>query len=230
MIRVLRPNRQRAQNAITLIWIILGLEIVAFISSYFQYDLLNTILNGGEISMEEADANDTREQIIAIIHLIAHIVSGVVFIKWFRRAYYNLHQVVKYLSYSEESAASAWFMPIIGLYRPYQIMKELYSETKKLLTQHKLDKFARGLSSSLLGLWWTLWIISAILGQVVFRYTVSAEVVDEMITATTMSMVSNIIGIPLAIIAVKVIQSYSSIEPLLNEIVLEEDETTTNNF
>ncbi len=92
MTEKLRPNEQRAKNAIVLIWIILALEIASLISGYFQYDLLNTVANGGEISTETANANDSREQIVGIIYMIAYIISGIMFIQWFRRAYYNLHQ------------------------------------------------------------------------------------------------------------------------------------------
>ncbi|MFN9112029.1 MAG: DUF4328 domain-containing protein, partial [Bacteroidota bacterium] len=63
----LRPNEQRARNAITLIRIVLVLEIIAFISGYFQYNLLKGVADGGEVSTETANANDTREQIVAIL-------------------------------------------------------------------------------------------------------------------------------------------------------------------
>lgn len=134
----LKPNGQRAKNAITLIWIVLVLEIVSLISGYFQYDLLQTIANGGEISTETANTNDTIVEIIGIIYLIAYIISGVTFILWFRRAYFNLHLRVNHLSQTEGWAAGSWFVPIVSLYRPYQIMKELYHETRKLLSKKGL--------------------------------------------------------------------------------------------
>ena len=68
----LKPNEQRAKNAITLIWIVLALEIASLISGYFQYDLLQTAANGGVISTETATANDTREQLIGIIFNSIH--------------------------------------------------------------------------------------------------------------------------------------------------------------
>ena len=83
----LRPNEQRAKNAIMLIWIVLGLEVVLFISSNFQLELLNRMAIGSNYTMEEATANDTREGILGMVYLITFIVSAVMFIKWFRRAY-----------------------------------------------------------------------------------------------------------------------------------------------
>ncbi|MDA8570990.1 DUF4328 domain-containing protein [Schleiferiaceae bacterium] len=227
MTEKLRPNEQRAKNAIVLIWIILALEIASLISGYFQYDLLNTVANGGEISTETANANDSREQIVGIIYMIAYIISGIMFIQWFRRAYFNLHQKVNHLSHSEGWAAGAWFVPILNLFRPYQIMKELYNETKDLLVKNGLN-ISENFSTGILGWWWTLWIIDNFLGQFVFRYSMRAETIDELTTMTIASMVSNIVGIPLALITVKVIKGYSNIEPLLNEITDQEESTTHN--
>lgn len=230
----IRPNEHRAKNAITLIWVMLILEAVSLISGYFQYDLLRNVANGVETSTDAANANDLREQIIAIIYMMAYIVSIVTFILWFRRAYYNLHQKIDYLSYSEGWAAGAWFVPIVCLYRPYQIMKELYTETKELLSRSELETIggisastsknlsARSiditdnLSTGRLGLWWAFWIISSILGQIVFRYSREAETIDELINLKIIDMVSSIISIPLALITIKVIKNYSEVEPSLS--------------
>jgi len=221
----LKPNGQRAKNAITLIWIVLALDIVSLISGYFQYDLLQTAANGGKISIETAIANDTREQIIGIIHFIAFVISAVTFIQWFRRAYYNLHLRVNHLSHTEGWAAGSWFVPIVNLYRPYQIMKELYQETKELLTKKGLS-INENFTTGYLGWWWTLWIINKIIGQFVFNYSMKAESIDEWTIITVASIVRNVVGIPLALITVKVIKDYSKVELLLREI--KDEEETTN--
>jgi len=51
-----------------------------------------------------------------------------------------------------------------------------------------------------------------------------AETIEELTVATIASMISNIVGIPLAFLAIKVIKDYSRVEPLLNEIRLKEDQ------
>ena len=114
----LKPNGQRAKTAITMIWVVLILEIISLISGYLQYDLLQILANGGDVSMEAADSNDLREQAISIVYLITFVISGVTFIQWFRRAYFNLHSKVNHLSHTEGWAAGSWFVPIINLYRP----------------------------------------------------------------------------------------------------------------
>lgn len=218
----LRPNEQRAKNAIILIVIVLVLEIANLISSYMQYNLLQTFANGGFISTEAAEANDTREALFGAIYFITYIVSVFTFIMWFRRAYFNLHQKVTNLSFSEGWAAGGWFVPIVCLYYPYKIMKEIYVETKKLFTKKGLSEKVN-YSTSYLGWWWALWIISNIIGQFIFRVSLkSADTIDNLMITTVAQMISNILGIPLALIAVKIIKDYSKIEPFLAEIGDEE--------
>jgi hypothetical protein len=219
----LKPNGQRAKIAIMLLWIVLTVEIISLLSDYLQYDLLQTVANGGQISSETATANDLRQKIIGLIYLAVFIISGITFIRWFRRAYYNLHLKAESLSFTEGWAAGCWFVPIISLYRPNQIMKELYQETQSLLSK-KNENYAKKLTTHSIGWWWALWIISSFLGQFIFRYSLKAETIDELTTSTVASIVASIIGIPLAIITVKVIKDYSEIEPLLYELKDEEEE------
>jgi len=220
----LKPNEQRAKNAIMLIWIVLAMEIISMLSGYLQYDLLQQVLAGAEISEETATANDLREQVIGILYLIAYIISVVTFILWFRRAYFNLHLKVKHLSHTEGWAAGGWFVPIVSLVRPYRIMKELYQETKELLTKKGIA-FNQNFSTSALGWWWALWLFNGFVGQILFRYSLNAETIEEISTSSVLSMFSNIIGIPLALITVKVIKDYASVEPLLRQVTDEPTET-----
>jgi hypothetical protein len=220
--KTLKPNGQRAKNAITLIWIVFSLEIVSFISGYFQYDLLQSAANGATIITPlDVTLNDLREQSIGVLYLVVYIVSTVTFIQWFRRAYFNLHLRVDNLLHPEGWAAGSWFVPIISLFRPYQIMKELYEESSELLEKKGMND--NGLSTSYLGWWWALWIVSSVVGQFVFRYTMSAESIDEFIFSTTSSMFHNILNIPLALLAIKVIKDYSKVEPILFELKDEEE-------
>lgn len=218
----LRPNEQRSRLAILFVWIAFAIEMASLISGYFQYDLLKSIQNGGAVTIEEANANDNRELIIAILNMIVFIISAITFIRWFRRAYYNLHQLVSSLSHTEGWAAGAWFVPIVSLYLPYQIMKELYKKTKHLLLQSNSDMPVY-LSITSVGIWWTLWIIQNIIGQVAFRVTMNAETIDGYILGSLFNIVSSILFIPLTLVTIKVIKDYAAVEPLLQKVVTEEN-------
>jgi len=85
--------------------------------------------------MEAAESNDLRQLVIAIISMVVALISAVTFIMWFRRAYFNLHSRVSKLSFTEGWAAGAWFVPIVNLGRPLNIMQELYNKTAALLKE-----------------------------------------------------------------------------------------------
>lgn len=210
----LRPNKKRANYAMVLILIILVMEFVSFISYGFQLFLLQNLAEGIQVTHEQANANDLRVLIIQLLIFLLHIISAITFIRWFRRAYYNLHQKIKVLSFSDGWTAGAWFVPVISLYRPYQIMKELFQDTKVLLTNKGIN-VSSSFNTKILVWWWTLWLVNNIAGNIIYQLSTNKESVDELITYTIASMVMNIIGIPLALITIKMIQDYSEIEPLL---------------
>ena len=217
----LRPNEKRAKNAILLIWIVLTSYSISAISNYLQFNLLQSIADGAHISIETAEENDTRQIILGSIFLLVFGISGITFIQWFRRAYFNLSLKVKHLSNSEGWAAGSWFVPILNYYLPYQMMKELYHETKVLLLEKGVS-LTEELNTKFLRWWWALWIVNIICGQVIIQYTRSAETIDDLITITIIQIVGFAFEIPWAILTVKVIKDYSEIEPLLLELKDEE--------
>ena len=205
----IRPNEQRANIAILMVWIVLAMEVISLFSNYFQYDLLNQVSDGNPLLMDDANANDSRVQLIAVLYLMVFIVSGITFIMWFRRAYFNLHNRVDFLEYSEGWAAGSWFVPIMSLFRPFKIMKEIYQVLLRIL--HKKE-IKTNVSTQFLGWWWFLWVVNGVIGQMSFRLSMHAETLNELIKSTTIEMIGNVLGIPLAILTVKVIKDASILE------------------
>ncbi len=153
--------------------------------------------------------------------MIVSIISAVAFIQWFRRAYFNLHSLVPNLTYTEGWAAGSWFVPVIGFFRPYQIMVELYNKTIARLVERKLFE-NQSFDLSFVKVWWALWIIVSIIGRVVYKYISEAETLDKFIDFTIFSMVESILYIPLSLITIKVIKVYSNFENILfNDVTIE---------
>jgi uncharacterized membrane protein len=225
----LRPNQQRAKNAILLIYIVLAMNIVVFISSYMQYSMLEKASGGHFPSFEEAKANDQRELLVAVIYMIIYIVSAITFIQWFRRAYFNLHQRVKNLSSSEGWAAGCWFVPVLNLFKPYQIMSEMFKETAKYLAD-KTKESTLNLSNGIVGLWWTIWVVNAVTGYYVYIQTRELKSIETMMDITMLSMISALLLAVLAPITIKIIKNYSAAEEVLAEETGSNDTSTYNSL
>jgi hypothetical protein len=218
---MLKTNQKRSQIAITLIWICLIVNLISLFSSYLQFQLLTQLSKGVEIANYKLEQNDSREQLVGIVTLIVSIISAVAFIQWFRRAYFNLHSLVPNLTYTEGWAAGSWFVPVIGFFRPYQIMVELYNKTIARLVERKLFE-NQSFDLSFVKVWWALWIIVSIIGRVVYKYISEAQTLDKFIDCTIFSMVESILYIPLSLITIKVIKVYSNFENILfNDVTIE---------
>lgn len=210
----LRPNSQRAKIAIAMIGVVLGFQIVSCISDFMQLTLLNSVQNGYSYAMDTLNANDLRQRVIAILNFCVLIASAVTFIQWFRRAYYNLHLMDGNLRFTEGWASGGWFVPILSLFRPYQIMSEMFYVARAILVRN-LPHFQPKQHSNMLGVWWALWVINNIWGNVSSRMSISARTLDALVTSTHISMWNIVIQIPLALIAIRVVQEYSGMEGLL---------------
>jgi len=206
----LKTNDRRSKNAISMIWAVLALSTISFLFSFFESLFVN------EINEEEGNISYLLFYLAYSLPLFLNfavaVASIVTFIMWFRRAYNNLHQLRGNLSYNESWAASSWFIPIMNLYVPYRIMKELYNGTSTLLSQN-LETCTTRLKADYLVWWWTLWIITGIFGQISFR----AYWNDNADIGLPADIISALLLIPLAVVTVIVIKDYAEVEPLLYE-------------
>ena len=212
-------NTKRAQNLILTFWILIGLTFIGIISGYFELELLQNAQNGLYVDESEANANDLRQGVIGITQTILFIISIVLFLNWFRRAYGNLHRVgISYLNHSETMAVWAWFIPIIVLFRPVQIMNEIWNET-----QIKIKKFdSRYIIKNggfMIGLWWTFFIVSNVVGRYVMSTAFKDETIEQLIDASEAMLISDLIQVPEALLVVLIVSQLSKMEIKLAEEV-----------
>ncbi|MES2836949.1 MAG: DUF4328 domain-containing protein [Bacteroidota bacterium] len=212
---IFKPNDKRAKYAIIGIWIVFTIEIISMLSNYLQYDLIDSVMNGLSISQLVADNNDKRQQIINLISLLFIIVSGVAFIYWFRRAYYNLGLIANTM-HTDNWAIWAWVTPIISLFRPYQIMKELYEKTDNYLIDEKGISVEKT-KLPFIGVWWFFWLAARTTESVLSKIYSKSDTIEQIMFSTKMFIVFNFVELIHCIIAIKIIADYSKKESILFE-------------
>lgn len=210
---MLRPNKNRSNRLILVLWIYTAFTQLESISAIAQYFLLKRI-QSGDFNMNEVNANDTRQSIVAVIMLLLYVGTAIVFIQWFRRAYYNLHQLSNKPSYSEGWAAGAWFVPFMNLGRPFNIMKEMMTISEDMLVQANLTREDSSRRRSV-GIWWTLWIAVSVLIDVNARIQAKSEDLTVLTNSTLADVILSLLYIPLTIFTVKMIKKYAELEELL---------------
>ena len=207
----MKPNANNAKHAILFIWIALALKLALFVSDLAQHGFPQSsaffIFKVIKVKVR-ASTESTIDILLLIACIIAFTASAVFFLRWFKTAYHNLRQKIRYAGYSEGWAIGSWFIPILNIFIPYQIMKEIYMETENFLISRGY-KIGRELTLGPVGWWWALWIISGI------RISFSPS---SGILAVIAAIVGNIVFILLALVTIKVIKNYARIEPLLQQI------------
>lgn len=219
----MRPNSQRAKNAISaLIAVMIGMVITSIASYLLLYMIADSYQNATDfVTAQNTVLRYTMiVGIIALIQLGVYITCVVLFIMWFRRAYFNLHKLVpkSRLKYTEGMAAGAWFIPIFNLFGPYQIATDLFYESEKLLVENglmeKQPKFHQ-----IKGWWWGLWIASGVFERI-------SSYIEEGPAEYTISMsfglISLVMSIGAGILAIQMIKNYTQMEELLKKIDLDD--------
>lgn len=221
----LRPNAKRAKTAVLFIWACLVAEALFSYSNYLDFQMYESF-DRGSYSESDEDEGLIRWGIVSLVFILIYLGSVINFLKWFRRAYFNLRLKVPDLAYTEQTTLWAWIIPGVNLYLPHKLMKEIYKKTHKFLTD-KDTSFKKPLSTSKIDWWWALWIVSFLLNQVLSTGLDRAITYDELSDSAFAYMFSFVFTIPLVIITVKVIEEYAQLEAYLAELP---EEPPSSNF
>jgi hypothetical protein len=182
----------------TMLWISLGASVLSVLSDVMQMNLFVS----GPLSSATAERNDLRQQVIAALYLAAFIVTGIAFLKWTYRANLNCRGFgARDMEFTPGWSIGFYFIPIMNLYRPYLAMREIWKVSHNPLAWEDEP------GGPLLAWWWTLWLASTVLGQISFRLSMRAETIDSLQVATAASIISNLVDIPLDIIAISLVSA-----------------------
>ncbi len=207
-------NKNAANFAIIAIGVILLLYVGSIISYIMQYELLISIKEGNNITEELAENNDHRVITLTYIIRLSYAISSLFFLYWFYTAYSNLEKRISKTKLTTAWSIIAWFVPIISLIRPLNIMIELNSSSDKVLIHRGED--LKKFKTPLIGLWWTLFILSIYISNFIVRMGLNYDL-NNLILNTYLLILVSIIGIVLSIITIIMIRNFSEKESALFE-------------
>ncbi len=214
---MIKSNSERAKTAIMFLWILFAIGIMVVVSDAIQVNLIKKALNGGTVTQLEGAANDARQVIISWLYTIMYLISMLCFILWSGRAYYNLHQKVSGLKYKNGWGIVSWFVPVLSLFRPYEIVRETVTETSRILEKNNII-IERPLSINLLNWWWMLYIIKIVSIGIIRSGITAAESIHGIYTYTFLATLSDALGLVVTLLFIRVVVLYSKYECKLSEI------------
>jgi hypothetical protein len=145
-----RDSSDRAKRAILLLWIGIASSAIGFMFSAW---VVVIIAQSGPLDPAKflTSAAGILTMLFGLLSTAVSITGFVLLLMWQHRAYSNLRPLGQSASYTPGWAVGYWFIPIINLFRPYRVYRELLTPSgdSKPVT-------------NLVGWWWLTFIGSCI--------------------------------------------------------------------
>jgi len=171
-------------------------DVVAVIFDWNRYELLGRIESGAGVSLSEANASDHRQAVMGLVQVALFLVTAVLFIRWFRRAYLNVDALGGERRFGAGWAIGAWFVPVVNLWRPKQIANDLWRTSEPGVL-----RLERG--SPLLAWWWGTFLVSSWLdGRAALA---SGSTAHELRSSAVVYLASDALDVVAVVLAVAVV-------------------------
>jgi hypothetical protein len=111
------------------------------------------------------------------------------------------------LKYSPGWAVGWFFVPIFLLWKPYQVIMEIWKASDPTTDINDSTAWQKSPASSLVSSWWFLLLASTVIGNIVSRLALRAETLIEILTASWWGFVIDAIDIPVVILTMLIVRS-----------------------
>jgi len=154
----------------------------------------------GQMNPDQVATNDPIQGIVGLLQSGLGIVTGITFLKWIYRAYKNIQGFgAEGLRFSPGWAVGYYFIPILCLIRPVQVMGEIWraSDDPRNWSQRP--------GSWVISSWWTLFVLYYAVTQVSLGIAIQASTNDQWTLAAVLAIAGDFFSIPLSITALRLI-------------------------
>jgi hypothetical protein len=154
--RLGRGYRSEGRRAAWAIWLLIltsTIEVTAL-----GVELLDRRMQSGELLSAAGVAEyQSHRDLFTLLEAVAIVATGIVFLRWLHLAHLNLRELGRtQLRCGSTMAVGVWFIPILNLWRPMQVIDEVLHTTDS-------DDSRPGL----VRLWWLALIVAGL----ITRYT-----------------------------------------------------------
>ena len=185
------------------------LGVVGVVDDISYHDLIRRVLAGGYVSLSRAQSADNRVHDIAVTAIGLYILTGVLFLAWFRHAYKNVARLgVAGMRWSARWAVGAWFVPVLNLIRPKAIMNDIWRGSDPDLRVGSTLSWDN--PPWLYQVWWGIWILSWIADRLTYTNFRSAQTLSALSRATLELTASDALDVVGAVVAIAVVYSLTT--------------------
>lgn len=205
------PLQAFATAAKIVLGILIGLDVIAVLSDVAQVELVSALVDGDFSRLDEAESSDARQAGIGGLQLLGIIVGAIFFIRWMHRAYWNVSEFgAQGLPARPGWAIGAWFVPILNLFRPKQMIDATWKASDPSLQQPIGETWRSGPVPATIHWWWAMWLISGFMGWISLRGMSAANTPDQILAFSWMILVSDTCAVAAGILAYRTVNLISA--------------------
>lgn len=167
--------------------VVTAIAILAGIYHYHTYATLPTDVDPNEIFLP----CDAVSGFVGLIQSGLYLFLLITFFRWIYRTNKNLGTLSgEQMVFTPGWSVGWYFIPIANLFKPYQVMKEIWNVSHK----------NQSTTYPLIGWWWLLWITSNFLAHIALKLTMKATDTESYIASAITYIVSDGIDLILYIV------------------------------
>ncbi|MFG2464294.1 DUF4328 domain-containing protein [Streptomyces canus] len=183
--------------------ILLGLaaavDVFALGADFLMYDVTGDLVGGGTGAavLDRADLADTLTAAAGGAQLLVMLACAVVFVIWLWRVRRNAEVFAPDGHHKARAwVIAGWVVPIVSLWYPRRVVVDIWDASS---TGDRPDGHA------LINIWWTLWLLSQTIGQVLYTAFDAADTPQEIHDSMTRTMVADGLDLVAALLAAAVV-------------------------
>lgn len=191
-----RPAKTLTTVTAALLGTLLVLDVAMWVVGILDFVRLQDIAPYLPVDDMPAAATDLARLGVLAVYIPIYVTCVVSFCMWTYRANRNAAALAgRPLTHSPAWSVGYYFVPVVNLFRPYQAMKEIWGASG-----------VRRVSTNLLTVWWTLWIVAEFGNRLLNRLNFKAETAGDLRGCTFLEIALGFVNVPLCITAILVVR------------------------
>lgn len=210
-----------AKAVVWLFFAAVVMQVLSIISQLFAIRSLSEFDGRASWNDLEAHAGDWAVGLIMLVDSLVFLIGAVVFLVWLYRVRVNLPALgIDDVRWSPGWAVVWWFVPIMSLFRPYQVVKETWQASS---ADARPGKWREVPVPPIFKWWWGMFLVGSIVSWVADRGLGGKHItVENQITGYEILILGELIWGLGALMAIRIVREIDRRQSLPRVTVYEE--------
>ena len=206
-----------------LFWILVAvmvLSIIVLVSDFALAELIKRAMRGEIVTESELIAIDNIQTAIWPWQIVLIIAYVVVFFMWIYKANKNLRSLrAAGLRFTPGWAVGWFFVPIMNLFRPYQIVSEIWKASDPGVDTTHDTSWKAVPTSPIVGCWFALYLISFFVARIAIQSIPSGIELSGLLNATYAYIVYDGLDIAFLLTTIFMVRGISQLQEAKNKLI-----------